>query len=142
MAYHTVINKDNVYNPHFHVRPADQHRVAKVLSAHFEPGYTPPPPPSLNGGLYTGEPFLPGAPWRNVPVVPDASYLTHFNLRSANPPTDALFQYPGGGHRPGNNYTRMFGIKSFSPQHKDVLCAPCIQDTSKKPKFSRFYYLT
>lgn len=36
-------------------------------------GPVPPPPRLPNGGLYTGEPFAPGAPWGNVPIVPDAA---------------------------------------------------------------------
>jgi hypothetical protein len=64
--------------------------------------HEPAPAPSLNGGLYTGEPFAPDAPWRNIPVVPDATYLTRVNLLSANPPPGATEQIPGGW-RPGNN---------------------------------------
>jgi hypothetical protein len=56
----------------------------------------------LNGGLYTGEPFKKGAPWANVPVRPTAAYMTNINLRSANPPTLALYQLQAG-YRPGNN---------------------------------------
>lgn len=67
------------------------------------------PPLSLNGGLYTGTPFLPNAPWGNVPVIPDVDYMTHVNLRSACPPTEALSQYPGGP-RPGNNNQNMPGV--------------------------------
>ncbi len=70
---------------------------------------TPIPPPSLNGGLYTGEPFAKGAAWANFPATPDADYMTHFNLKSANPPTEALVQYPGGP-RPGNNVQTMPGV--------------------------------
>lgn len=63
----------------------------------------------LNGGLYTGEPFEKNAPWGNVPVIPDVDYMTHQNLRSANPPKQALVQYPGGV-RPGNNDQKMPGV--------------------------------
>lgn len=70
--------------------------------------FVPPPKPSLNGGLYTGEPFAKDAPYANVPVVPDAGYMIHYNLRSANPPPDAIYQYPGG-ERPGNNHQPMPG---------------------------------
>lgn len=109
--------------------------------ADMKPTYTPPPPPSLNGGLYTGEPFLPNAPWRNFPAVPDTSYMIHHNLRSANPPTDALYQYPAGNIRPGNNWTPKPGITAFSERHKDVACAPCVKDESNRPKFSEYVYL-
>lgn len=63
----------------------------------------------LNGGLYTGEPFEKDAPWGNVPVIPDVDFMTHQNLRSANPPKQALVQYPGGV-RPGNNEQKMPGV--------------------------------
>jgi len=106
------------------------------------PHYTPPPPPSHNGGLYTGEPFLPGAPWRNFPATPDTSYLVNVNLRSANPPTEALFHYPAAGHRPGNNYSPMPGITPLGDQFADVLCAPDVKDTtSKRPRFAKYAYL-
>lgn len=37
------------------------------------PGPTPAPPRMLNGGLYTGAPFLKGAAWANVPMEPDSN---------------------------------------------------------------------
>jgi hypothetical protein len=74
--------------------------------------YVPPPPRELNGGLYTGEPFLKGAPWANVPVIPDVDYMINVNLRSANPPTQALYQYPGNT-RPGNNYQKNTGLQQY-----------------------------
>ena len=86
--------------------------------------YVPPPPPKLNGGLYTGEPFKEGAPWANVPVIADIDYMIHHNLRSANPPIEALFQYPGQV-RPGNNYQAMTGLAK--PNGYDMICAPCIE---------------
>ena len=67
------------------------------------------PPPKLNGGLYTGEAFLKNAPWGNIPVKPDVDYMTNINLRSANPPTEAIYQYPGE-NRSGNNFQEMPGI--------------------------------
>lgn len=88
------------------------------------PQHTPPPKPDLNGGLYTGTPFSPDAPWRNFPAVPDTAFLTHYNLRSARPPPGALFQYPGGGYRPGNNWSPLWGVGSESAAH-DIRCAPC-----------------
>lgn len=86
--------------------------------------YVPPPKPKLNGGLYTGEPFAKDAPWANVPVIADIDYMIHYNLRSANPPIEALYQYPGTV-RPGNNSQNMTGIGK--PRDYDFLCAPCIQ---------------
>lgn len=91
--------------------------------------YVPPPPRALNGGLYTGEPFIPGAPWANVPVIPDADFMTNVNLRSANPPPQALYQYPGNV-RPGNNFQANTGLQKyqgspgFTPAY-NFGCVPC-----------------
>lgn len=85
--------------------------------------FVPPPQPKLNGGLYTGEPFAEGAPWANVPVVADIDYMIHHNLRSANPPIEALFQYPGTV-RPGNNFQAMSGLGK--PKDYDFICTPCL----------------
>jgi hypothetical protein len=65
--------------------------------------FVPPPAPSLNGGLYTGIPFMRGAPWGNLPATPDAGYMSLVNLQSADPPHLGPFHLPGGGLRPGNN---------------------------------------
>ena len=86
------------------------------------------PARSLNGGLYTGEPFKANAPWANVPVVPDAAYMIHYNLRSANPPPEALLHYPGTV-RPGNNepvydgITRLGGVNQNCAA-PDITTAP------------------
>jgi hypothetical protein len=87
--------------------------------------YVKPPEPKLNGGLYTGEPFAKDAPWANVPVIADIDYMTHYNLRSANPPIEALFQYPGTV-RPGNNFQNMTGLAK--PSGYDFLCTPCLKN--------------
>lgn len=60
------------------------------------------PEPSLNGGLFTGAPFKPGAPWGNIPVKPDAVSLSQ-NLKTANPPPRAMEMLPSYT-RPGNNH--------------------------------------
>jgi len=76
----------------------------------------PAPPRSLNGGLYTGEPFAPGAKWGNVPVVPDADTYTQ-NLASANPPPGGLAVLPSF-NRPGNNYVNyQYAYTDFSPSY-------------------------
>lgn len=64
------------------------------------------PARALNGGLYVGEPFEPGAPWGNTPVVPDVGAMTE-HLLAANPdtPRGVRYQY-AGAHRPGNNAVR------------------------------------
>jgi hypothetical protein len=82
-------------------------------------GYTPVPPPSLNGGLYTGKPFAQGAPYANVPVKPDVDYMIHTHLRTANPPPNAIYQYPGSV-RPGNNWQEMPGVGPFSDRHSQL----------------------
>ncbi len=73
--------------------------------------YAQIPPPSLNGGLYTGKPFDKNAPHANIPVIPDEGYMTHFNLMSAKPPIEAKSQY--NNIRPGNNYHGAVGIQQY-----------------------------
>lgn len=73
------------------------------------------PPPRLNGGLYTGEPFMKGAGWANIPIRPTTAYMTNQNLRSSSiVPLPALFQM-NVGYRPGNNSSddKMPGIADF-----------------------------
>lgn len=84
----------------------------------------PPPSPLHNAGLYTGEAFRKGAPWAAVPVLPDSSYHVNVNLFASRPhlPPEMYFQYPGGGVRPGNNYTPMPGVRVQGPRMSDVLC--------------------
>lgn len=97
--------------------------------------YVPPPPLKLNGGLYTGEPFAKDAPWGNVPVVADVDYMIQHNLRSANPPVQALFQYPGGV-RPGNNYQAQTGL--IKPDGYDFICTPCVEPSECKKVLNQF----
>jgi len=82
-------------------------------------GPVPPPPPSLNGGLYTGKPFDKGAPWANIPVTPDSGVYVNKNLLSANPPPGANTQYPGN-IRPGNNMQTMPGVAAYDPSWGDM----------------------
>lgn len=86
----------------------DSNRYAKI------------PPAPLNGGLYTGEPFKKNAPYANIPVVPDEGYMTNYNLRSANPPLEALYQY--NNFRPGNNIFGTPGIE-YVANHR-MTCIP------------------
>lgn len=108
-------------------------------------GHVPPPQPSLNGGLYTGEPFQHGAPWANVPAVPDAdAYLVHFALRSANPPPGAEVQYLAA-IRPGNSYTEMYGARRVQGPFP-IYCAGApfhVETTLKQQqqRFSKYSYL-
>ena len=72
------------------------------LNFDFVKQWSPIPPRALNGGLYTGEPFAPGAKYANFPVKPTAAYWVSENLKSANPPSRALSQLQAG-YRPENN---------------------------------------
>jgi len=96
-------------------------------------GYVPVPPPSLNGGLFTGPPPPEGAPWAAIPVVPDVDYMINKNLRTANPPPGAIYQYPGN-IRPGNNFQAFSGLTPYTGKPNfgpfDFMCAPC----TDKPK--------
>lgn len=116
-----------------------------MFSTYDSSKYVSPPKPLLNGGLYTGEPFAKGAPYGNVSVVPDADYMTHYNLRSANPPPDALYQYPGG-LRPGNNYQSMPGIMyGTNPYNISLSSAPCKTVNAcscNRCKHFKYYYLS
>jgi len=94
-------------------------------------GYIPPPAPKLNGGLYTGKPFDPNCPWGNVPVTADTAYMTHVNLRSANPPKEALYQY-AGHTRMGNNYLQTPGVNRYS-ESNSILCVTVSEDDAPKP---------
>lgn len=97
--------------------------------------WSPIPPPVLNGGLYVGQPFVKDAPWATVPVRPTSAYMTNVNLRSANPPVEALFQMQAG-FRPGNNTdTQMPGLVAFTGDKNfgpfDFACIPCMKKVSE-----------
>lgn len=89
--------------------------------------------PELNGGWFTGAPFHENAPWRSFPVLPAAAYLNNVNLRSANPPAQALFLMQTS-YRPGNTdtdpgmpgVTKFVGDKNFGP-FAGILCMPCVK---------------
>lgn len=101
--------------------------------------HVPPPSPSLNGGLYTGEPFLKDAPWANVPATPDAGYLIHYALRSANPPPGATVQYPAA-IRPGNSYTDMYDVQRVRGPYP-IYCtstAAAPTDQQQRSRFSKY----
>jgi hypothetical protein len=85
-------------------------------------GYIPPPKPSLNGGLYTGEEFEITGGHRNYPVKPDSVNYHVNNLKSANPPPGVLHQFPDS-IRPGNNLpdTVALGLSRYSDQHS-IMC--------------------
>jgi hypothetical protein len=109
----TPFNKDDIYASY----------NEKNLS------YIPPPKSSLNGGLYTGEPFNVGAEYRNFPNIPDSVHLHTKSLSSANPPPGAQNQFPDS-FRPGNNMPDITGMQfnKYSSTHAIV----CTQKTPKK----------
>lgn len=92
-------------------------------------GYQPVPPPSLNGGWFTGEPFIHNAPWAHVHVDPDATEYINTNLLRGNrPPPNARFQYPAT--RRGNSHVEWRGLKlyegtpvNWGPHH--IYVPPC-----------------
>ena len=68
------------------------------------------PPRQLNGGLYTGQPFQPGATWGNIPIVPEAHVMVA-GLNSSVPGSqDAIPGYT----RPGNNTQTFPGHQSLA----------------------------
>lgn len=73
--------------------------------------FTSAPAPEHNAGLYTGPDFQ--GPHGNIYVPPTTPAMTNGNLRSADPPLDALTQYVGS-NRPGNNYRAVPGISWYS----------------------------
>jgi hypothetical protein len=95
------------------------------------------PPPPLNGGLYTGQPFMKGAPWANIPFIPDSDFMTNQALRLADPPADALYQYQGG-LRPGNNYQKMPGVEVLSGL--GITCNKAVSDPAQPSRFFKYYY--
>jgi hypothetical protein len=107
------------------------------------------PPRSINGGWFTGEQFPKGAPYGSTPVIPDTGYLIHYNLRSANPPPDAIFQYPGT-ERPGNNTAVYPGVDKVGDGKYGLACnkASCQKQHSNntckcnKCAFKKYAYWT
>lgn len=102
-------------------------------------GYQTAPGPSLNGGLYTGEPFEKGALHGNAAVTPEATYHLQTNLSKGNtPPLGAQYQYPAT--RMGNSYVEWKGLKRLDGTN--IFCAPCNKaaqlpppDLCPKPKY-------
>jgi len=98
-----------------------------------EIGYRPPPKPSLNGGLYTGEEFESDGLHRNFPVKADSVNYHINNLKSANPPPGVLYQFPDS-IRPGNNLpnTSAIGLHKYSDRHS-IMC-------TRKPEYTNCSY--
>ena len=74
------------------------------------------PPSPANGGLYNAPQVM--EPYGSIPVVPTATNYVHYNLRSANPPPGAIYQYVGT-NRLGNNYTAMPGVCWLNNKNKE-----------------------
>jgi hypothetical protein len=98
-------------------------------------GYMPPPKPSLNGGLYSGEPFKDNAPWANIPVVPEATYMIHENLKRGNDVVPySTVQYPAT--RKGNSFVEWKGIQKYEGSAVNygpynIYCTPCKYEEPK-----------
>ena len=111
--------------------------------------YSELPPPALNGGLYTGEPFAKNASWRNFPVRPETVNVIYNNLRSMNiPPEEALYLFPGGGIRPGNNMPELplEYVNTLRYSHTNEMCIPrsaskLLPTPKRPPLFSGNVYL-
>ena len=106
-----------------------------------------PDRPAHNGGLYTGEPFMKDAPWRNFPTRPETGNMIFNNLRRMNnPPREALYHFPGGGIRPGNN-TPELPVEYMDTVRSSHINHMCIPDTvayvspEKTPNFRGHTYL-
>lgn len=97
--------------------------------------YIKPQQPSLNANLYTGEPFQKHGGHRSFPVIPDATYMTHVNLRSANPPPNAINQFTDT-IRPGNNGQNFPNIKQF--KNTNIFCRNSHETTKMLNKCHSF----
>ena len=104
------------------------------MSSQIE-SFVPPPPPSHNGGLYTGAPFAPNAPWRNFPVKPDAGFYNFGSLAQvSSAPPAARYMVPGGGLRAGNNTPLI--PPAFANSRIGNLNAMCIPSEAFAPSAS------
>jgi hypothetical protein len=91
-------------------------------------GYQQPPPPSFNGGLYSGEPFVKGSAWATVPVPADSTYQKNVAMLSAGIPEAARMHY--GYTRDGNNYVATPGVE---PYRKELYSINCPKLTPQEP---------
>lgn len=95
------------------------------------PIYLPPPSASLNGGLFTGEPFDENSTYKNFPNKADSVYLHSVALQSANPPPNVMHQFPDS-FRPGNNIpdSKLIGLKQFDDHHA-IVCTKFSNEQKK-----------
>lgn len=82
-------------------------------------------PSAANGGLFA--PPQSTGPWANIPVIPSDTNLTHFNLRSANPPPGATEQYVSTW-RLGNNIAPMLNIYWYNPPNQNGMYRMAVRD--------------
>ena len=105
------------------------------MQSHFEyvvNTSSPIPPPELNGGWFTGEPFDPNGGYKNIYVKPCIAYWNNKNLKSADPPNQALYQLQGG-YRPGNNTDQQIPeLENISSLN--VFCTPIVCQGGLKQK--------
>jgi hypothetical protein len=90
-------------------------------------GYMGVPPPTLNGGLYTGEPFDKDGLHRNFPQKPDTTEMLQSYL-PLDAPMKARFMYPPT--RQGNSFVEWRGLKKYTGTQTNhgvfnLYCAPC-----------------
>lgn len=72
------------------------------------------PDPVPNGGLYGGPQAV--GEYASIHVIPTTTNMIHHNLRSANPPPGAIYQFPGT-NRDRNNYVPMPGVYWYNDTH-------------------------
>jgi hypothetical protein len=90
-------------------------------------GYMPAPPPSLNGGLYNGQPFYKDSPYRNFPREPDTTEYLQNGLPD-DAPLKARYMYPPT--RQGNSFVEWRGLNKYKGTQTNhgvfnLYCAPC-----------------
>lgn len=101
--------------------------------------YSQIPPRALNGGLYTGEVFMKGAPWANRPVRPETVNYIYHNLRSMHiPPEEAIYMFPGEAFAPATTRPSCHSntsTRSKTPKRTPCASRPC--PASTYPRASR-----
>jgi hypothetical protein len=83
------------------------------------------PPRAVNGGLYTGAPAAPGAPWGNVPIVPEPHIMAKALVQYAGASERAAVMMPTYP-RPGNNPVQLDGYQPFDEKLYPTMM--CIRD--------------
>lgn len=76
-------------------------------------------PRKPNGGLYTGTEAPKGAPWANVPIVPEQDVMATLGAASSVAPLAHWFPVL---NRPGNNDSKNVLNQPFKPGYENVRC--------------------